>query len=170
MSIGGIGTLGATNPLLTSLLSQIGSASSSTSQVADPDDSDFTPDTGSATSNALTGSTTAQLSSNMMDVLLGLQQQSGASGSDPSNPAAAASGGQVHRGGGGHHHHHGASGSSSDTDPLDQIMDADASGDTSTDGLADLLTGGSDTTNPADFMAAIQKYRSQSAGTTQTAG
>lgn len=166
MSIGGIGTSGATNPLLTSLLSQIGSSSSSTSQVADPDDSDFTPDTGSAASNALTGSTTAQLSSNMLDVLLGLQQQPAASGSDPSNPAA--SGGQVHRGGGGHHHHHAASGSSSGTDPLDQIMDADASGDTSTDGLADLLTGGNDTTNPADFMAAIQKYQSQSAGTTQT--
>lgn len=166
MSIGGIGASGATNPLLTSLLSQIGSSSSSTSQVTDPDDSDFTPDAGSATSNALTGSTTAQLSSNMMDILLGVQ--SGANGSDPSAPNASASGAQVHHGGGGHHHHHGASDSSSSTNPLDQIMDADANGDTSTDALADLMTGGSDTTNPADFMAAIQKYQSQNAGTTQT--
>jgi hypothetical protein len=162
MSIGGIGTSGATNPLLTSLLSRIDASSSSTPQITDPDDSDFMPDTGSATSNALTGSTTAQLSSNVMDVLLGLQQQSGAP-----DPNASASGAQIHHGGGGHRHH-GVSGSSSGGDTLEQIMDADADGNTSTDAPDDLMTQGSDSANPADFMAAIQKYQSQNAGTTQT--
>ncbi len=165
MSIGGIGTSGATNPLLTSLLSRIDGSNSSTPQITDPDDSDFMPDTGSATSNALTGSTTAQLSSNVMDVLLGLQQQSGAS--DPSGLSASGPGAQVHHGGGGHHHH-GVSGSSSGGDTLEQIMDADADGNTSTDAPDDLMTQGSDSANPADFMAAIQKYQSQNAGTTQT--
>lgn len=165
MSIGGIGTSGATNPLLTSLLSRIDGSSSSTPQITDPVDSDFMPDTGSATFNALTGSTTAQLSSNVMDVLLGLQQQSGAS--DPPGPNASGPGAQVHHGGGGHRHH-GVSGSSLGGDTLEQIMDADADGNTGTDAPDDLMTQGSDSANPADFMAAIQKYQSQNAGTTQT--
>jgi len=85
MSIGGIGTSQATNPLLASLLSRLDTTSSS-SATTDTDDTDFAPDTTSPPSNALSGSTTAQVSDTVLGVLVGMQQMSdGADSATSSN-------------------------------------------------------------------------------------
>lgn len=88
MSIGAIGALASGNlsQILASLLSRIDPSSTSTSSTAaQPADSSFSPDTGPAPSNALTGSTSAQLSGDVVGMLIGLQQQS--QGATPSTAA-----------------------------------------------------------------------------------
>lgn len=80
MSIGGIGTSQATNPLLASLFARLDSTSSSIS-TTEPDDTDFAPDTASQPCNALSGSPTAQVSDMVLGVLVGMQQMSDGSSS-----------------------------------------------------------------------------------------
>jgi hypothetical protein len=136
MSIGGIGASGATNPLLSSLLSF-----TNTSAASPADDGDFSPDAASAPNNALTGTTQNPLSSNVLDMLMGTQQ---------------AQTGKAHRGG---HHHHGASGGGADQ--LLQALDSDDSANTVDQ---DFLTQGDSTANPADILSAIQKYQTGATG------
>lgn len=81
MSIGAIGASGSgnLNQILASLLSRIDPSTTASTSTDDTDDANFTPAAASPScNNALTGSTSAQLSGNVLGVLMGLQQQSGA--------------------------------------------------------------------------------------------
>ena len=81
MSIGAIGASGSgnLNQILASLLSRIDPSTTASTSTDDTDDANFSPAAASPScNNALTGSTSAQLSGNVLGVLMGLQQQSGA--------------------------------------------------------------------------------------------
>jgi Ca2+-binding EF-hand superfamily protein len=94
MSIGAMGASGSgnLNQILASLLSRIDPTTTASTSTDDTDDTDFSPETGSAScNNALTGSTQAQLSANVLGVLMGLQQQSGATTAAASSSSAGSS-------------------------------------------------------------------------------
>lgn len=133
MSIGAMGASGSgnLNQILASLLSRIDPSTTSTD---DTDDTDFTPDAGSAPcNNALTGSTSAQLSGSVLGVLMGLQQQSG---TQPSGSAAS---------------------SATGSNPLDQLftaMDSDGDGSVSQSEMETYLGQQGATTGQADALFA----------------
>ena len=109
MSISSVGAAASQLPL--SLLSQLNSAAS---DIFSGDDG--AEESAPATSNALTGSTTASLSNQTLQTLLGLQQDSSTQNTQAPPKAH-------------HHHGHGHGGGGSDT--LDSILDAaDSSTDT----------------------------------------
>jgi Ca2+-binding EF-hand superfamily protein len=130
MSIGAMGASGSgnLNQILASLLSRIDPSTTSSTSTDDTDDTDFTPDAGSAPSNALTGSTSAQLSGDVLGVLMGLQQQSGTS-----------------------------AGSATGSSPLDQLfnaMDSDGGGSVSQSEMETYLGQQGATTGQADAVFA----------------
>ncbi|HZZ80365.1 MAG TPA: EF-hand domain-containing protein [Gemmataceae bacterium] len=90
MSIGGIGTSQATNPLLASLFARLDNTSASASPT-EPDDTAFTPDSASQPCNALSGSPTAQVSDMVLGVLVGMQQMSDGSSSTATTTSSGSS-------------------------------------------------------------------------------
>ncbi len=135
MSIGAMGTSGSgnMNQILASLLSRIDPATTSSAGTDDTDDTDFTPDAGSAPpSNALTGSTSAQLSGNVLGVLMAMQQQSG---TDAGTAAA-------------------STGSSNPLDQLFNAMDSNGDGSVSQSEMETYLGQQGATTGQADAVFA----------------
>lgn len=111
MSISSVGAAASQLPL--SLLSQLNGAAS---DIFSGDDG--AEESASATSNALTGSTTASLSNQTLQTLLGLQQDSSTQNTQAPPKAH-------------HHHHHGHGHGGGGSDTLESILDAaDSSTDT----------------------------------------